>query len=171
MKKIFVLISGIISLLLFIYFVSNFNSFTIYLFEGQNNQFYINGNITISKKINVLNINNVKYKGSDKIIKKIDISLINLTDGNETIIFKVGQGEDDLFSLNEYLDSFSYYYSELYGYEDSLKSIFSKNFYDNTKLKISITDDNNVETKYEIKINGQKYSNDKLIYKKVQKIS
>ncbi len=101
-KKILLFLGLFIVLLIFVYTVTNYNSFVIYTFNGNNNGLSISGNITLSNRINILNINNIKYEGIDKKVKRIEVNMYYYNRGNKKLM--VGKVTEGKVSLKEYLE-------------------------------------------------------------------
>lgn len=170
MKKIInnIIISLIIILLtiLTIYFINNYNQFKIYIFKGQDESFFISGNATFSKKINLLNINKIGYLKNDIQLKEIKISLVAKVNDKERLIYATKNNPDSLFSLQKYLDTYSYNLSEQYGYNDSFNSEIIRKFKNIIYLKIEMIDESDNKSISNIKIESEEYSNDSCFYDK-----
>lgn len=170
MKKIInnIIISLIIILLtiLTIYFINNYNQFKIYIFKGQDESFFISGNATFSKKIHLLNINKIRYLKNDIQLKEIKISLVAKVNDKERLIYATKNNPDSLFSLQKYLDTYSYNLSEQYGYNDSFNSEIIRKFKNIIYLKIEMIDESDNKSISNIKIESEEYSNDSSFYDK-----
>lgn len=167
-KNILLIISIILlwNIVVTIYFVNNFNKFIIYEFNGNDRLFAVSGNATFSKQFQVLNIMGVRYSGPDLMVKKIKLSIFANIDDEERLIYAENIESDDCFSLNEYLNTYAKTISEFYEYGEKFNNKIINNFEDAIYFKIEITDidNNNMETV--IKLESNRYSNNKIIYKK-----
>lgn len=168
-KVISKIIISLLTILLLIstsYFINNYDQFKIYTFKGYDELFVINGNATFSKEIHLLNINKIGYRKKDILLKEIKISLIAKIDGKERLIYATKNNPDSLFSLQEYLDTYSYNLSEQYGYNDSFNSEIIRKFKNIIYLKIEMIDEFDNKNVSNIKIKSEEYSNDSWFYDK-----
>lgn len=166
MKKIIFAFTTILLSTTLLYFLSNYNQFKIYIFEGYDESFFVSGNATFSKKIHLLNINTLRYRKEDINLKRVKISLIAKINGKERLIYARKNEPDGLFSLTEYLKSYSFTLTEQYGYNESFPPEITKKFADIIYLKIEMTDEFDKEYINNIKIKSQVYSNNRWVYQK-----
>ncbi len=169
-QSIIILCMAVVLILLLIYFINNYNQFTIYEFNGSGNQFGLTGNAVFSKQKNILNIIGIKYYGTDFLIKKIEISLLAKLNDQDRLIYRSQIESDTTFSLIDCLGKYSYSISEQNGYYEYVNDDIIKNFADIVYLEIKITDEMDQLMEYEIKLNSTRYSNNQLFYKKANPI-
>lgn len=109
-----IIISVMVSfiIVLSVYFISNYDQFKIYVFSGKEDSFSVSGNATFTKQIQVLNITGINYNSADIMIKKIKISLLAKINKKDRLIYASEKDGNELFSLIDYLNEYSYSISE-----------------------------------------------------------
>ncbi len=168
-KKILLFLGLFIVLLIFVYTVTNYNSFVIYTFNGNNNGLSISGNITLSNRINILNINNIKYEGIDKKVKRIEVNMYYYNRGNKKLM--VGKVTEGKVSLKEYLEDLKIYHEEAYGYNEVFVDNMKYDFIKNAYIEIFYVEDkSNLERVINIKLDGKRYANNGIIYNSFENI-
>lgn len=161
---------GIVLVVMFTYFASNYNRFKIYTFNGSNERVGVNGNATFSSRINVLNITGVRYYDQDVKIKSIDVGVFAKTGKKERLIFAKGGEFDKPSSLADYLDKFSESVSEQNGYNELFTPEIINNFQDCVYFRINYVDEDGKAHEEVIKLESRLYSNNGFFYKKAPAI-
>lgn len=163
--KGFLLIFLVLFAFLALYFICNYNRFTLYKFSFDNGEISSDGGIayfTPQKRSIILT--NLNYKGKETLlINKISVGIYNKNKGKLTEItsntLTLG---DEAIDINEYFKTLVLNYEEKN--MDVLDTKIELFFRENTYVKINITTNTGKEINYEIKINAEKYSNNKLFY-------
>lgn len=196
MKKgsIFILLLLVAGVLcLGIYFVNNYDSFEAYLFDGESDSFLIKGSAMFTKEKNVLNIIDIGYKKVDVNVAYMAMTLYTKIDDEERIIFSSGSGDPNAldyinkdietdhsspivsnkiktFSLIEHLYEMNYNIIENNGYDEYFPKEVKDNFQNNTYLEFEAITEDGENINEKIKLEMEKYSNNKWFYKKADHI-
>ena len=162
-EKILIYIGLFVGLICLVYTVSNYNSFVVYTFKGNNQDVSVFGTVNLSNKINILDIYSIKYNGIDKKVHDIKFSIYYYDkNGKRLMISKSLSGE---VSLRDYLNTLQIYQEELYGYNEIFVDNMKYDFLKSTYIEIFYIDQNNLERVINISLEGNKYANNGLFYK------
>lgn len=154
-KNILKFILAILFILLFIYFLNNYNAINMYSLKyNTDDDISLSNGYFIQNKIqNILIINDITITKMNYEIESIDLNLYTLVNGDKIIIYESNNLNDILID-------------ELIEYPVVLKKDIIKSMKKNLYLEINITDTDNKIHNYKVLIMFKEYfSNNKLIYK------
>lgn len=157
-KNILKFILAILFILLFIYFLNNYNAIKVYYlnYEGSDNITVGHGYFIENKARNILVIDNIEVDKIDYDIETVELELYTLVNADKITIYKENSLDDIILD-------------ELSDYPTYLKYDIIKSMKNNMHLEVNITDTNSNNHNYKVNFVFKKFfSNDKLIYPNYQ---
>lgn len=157
----FIILASIITILVLIYFIGNFNKFTIISLNGSTDSFEVNDGLIIqSPGINRIRIDNIKFKEKNYNLRSIKIDLLLRNNKNE-IIDKYSSTTNIDFNVDTSIEEFlGNYRLNIPGKKSKNYRIKSNKLY----LNIHIIDEFNNIIDEEVLLNKSKISSNHLFY-------
>ena len=150
----FIIIGVIIAVLILIYFLGNFNRFTVVSLSDDKGNFTIKDGVMIqSPNLNLIKIDNISYNKEDYLFKNIEFELSS----NDNVLYEYEYLSPEALSLTNYLKSF-----RINVHNKVNRFLTQKNT--PLILKITIVNNDNIIIEETITIKKSKLSSNRLIY-------
>lgn len=155
--KGYIIIGVIIIVLALVYFLGNFNRFTVISLNANNDNFNVTNGVMIqSPALNIIKIDNISYKKDDYLFKRLEIKLIHYLN-KENILYEFEHLSTEPTYLNNYLKTL-----RINIHDKVNKDVTRKKA--KIILKISVIDEENNILEEQLIIQKNKLSSNKLIY-------
>ncbi len=155
--KGYIIIGVIIIVLALVYFLGNFNRFTVISLNANNDNFNVTNGVMIqSPALNIIKIDNISYKKDDYLFKRLEIKLIHYLN-KENILYEFEHLSTEPTYLNNYLKTLRINIHDKVNQDVTRKKA-------KIILKISVIDEENNILEEQLIIQKNKLSSNKLIY-------